>query len=807
MALAAPYNFVVTTLDTTAKLTWQEALSSLPLSFTGTSPAPIVSNGYIYYICTSNTTITTPYLINGAIFFAIGGGGGGGYNAGGGGGAGGLRTNDPSFSGNILQYVSLNLTLTVGTQYSVVIGGGGGGSSGAPTQGGNGGDTTLSGGGILITASGGGGGCSKYLTIGSTGGCGGGGNGNVGGGAGTGVQGYNGGNASGGGGGGGGTGSIGSNGTGSVAGQGGQGVLYLDRYFGAGGGGGGLGSGSGAPGGSGIGGAGGTIGPGGSGTNGTGSGGGGTGSNVGASGTGGSGVFIIGAPIVPGSADAAVSFNVSYTIGTTLSSKAVPAPARTTTISGLPAGNYTFDIQSILLGISSSFVSAPATVVAAPTNFKATSKGTTISLSWIESTPGCTFTAGTPAAGTQTTTTSNLLFYYLTAGSSYLFTLTPCNTAAFVGPSVTTTGIVLSTPVPTAVLSGSNVNLSWPAVTGTGIIYTVSSYPGVPNPPTQPGAATSVTFVNPPSGNYIFLVLAADSGGNVSVSGTTPSFTVPLPQPTGFSAKMTASSQLSVTWTETLAGCSFTFARGPATTASSITNVGTLYTGVFNNPPQTSYYSNMAVIASLAGINSIESPSAGVATFAPFNVTLSAVCSQAGTTNTATASYFMTSPASIYGPGVNGPTSYVANVVYSGTTLSPAVTSGTTGTYNSGFYGSYNGITNTVPTTFPVSFVVPPSVTGTSVQASGTTLWVRWGDSTTIGCTYTVSGNAGGFLSNNIPANSGGAGVYFYNAAIGTAYTFVVIASLSGSYTASRYYQSDIGGLVTTENATIQYSI
>ena len=500
-----------------------------------------------------------------------------------------------------------------------------------------------------------------------------------------------------------------------------------------------------------------------------------------------------------------VSFNISYVVTSTLSSKAVVAGATTTSIFSLLAGNYTFGIQSLLTGASSSFVTAAATIVAAPTSFTATSRGTTISLSWFESTPNCSFTITQPTLGTKTTTNSNVQYTGATAGSSYTFTLTPCNTAAFVGPSVTTTGTVLSTPTPSAVLSGTNVNVSWAAVTGTSMTYTVSSSPGVPNPPTQPGSLLSVSFVSPPPAAYTFSVIAFDSSGNASVAGTTALLTVPVPQPTNVGAKMSASSQMTVTWTETLPGCTFTFTGAPATTAASVTNIGTEYTGVFNNPSPGGY--TIAVVAASGGISSIASVGVAVYTFQPFNVSLSAACSQSGTTNNVTAAYSMSSPAAIYGAGTNGTSPYVANVGYSGTTLTPPITSGTAGlggNYGSGFYGNGNTIINAVPATFPVNFVVPP--TSLTVTANGTNLLVKWADSTTAGCRYTVSGTPGTFTC-NVADGSGSTGITFTNATIGTAYTFIITASSAGTYTASREYYSGVAGLVTTENATIPYTI
>lgn len=503
-------------------------------------------------------------------------------------------------------------------------------------------------------------------------------------------------------------------------------------------------------------------------------------------------------------ATSGATFNISYVVTSTLSSKAVVAGATTTSISSLPAGNYTFGIQSLVTGASSSFVTATGTIVAAPTSFKATSVGTTISLSWIESTAGCSFAVTNPTLGTLTTTNSNVQ-YTGVAGTSYTFTLTPCNAAAFVGPSVTTTGTVLSTPTPTAVLSGTNVDVSWTAVTGTSMAYTVSSSPGVPNPPAQPGSSRTVSFVSPPPAEYRFRVTAFDSSGNVSSTGTTVSLTVPVPQPINVGAKMSASSQIAVTWTETLPGCTFAFTGAPATTAASITNSGAEYTGVFNNPSPGGY--TIAVVAASGGVSSIASVGVAVYTFFPFNVTLSAACSQSGSTNNITAAYLMSSPAAIYGAGVNGGSPYVANVAYSGLILTPSITLGTAGLggdYGSGFWGSANSIINAVPATFPVNFVVPP--TSLTVTANGTNLLVKWADSTTAGCRYTVVGTPGTFTC-NVASGTGSTGVTFTGATIGTAYSFIITASSTGTYTASRQYAPDGGSVVTTENATIPYTI
>ena len=502
------------------------------------------------------------------------------------------------------------------------------------------------------------------------------------------------------------------------------------------------------------------------------------------------------------------SFNISYMVGTTLSSKAVAALSTTTSISGLPAGNYTFAIQSLITGASSSFVTAAATIVAAPTNFKATSTGTTISLSWIESTPGCTFTITQPILGTRTTADSNVQYTGATAGSSYLFTLTPCNTTAFVGPSVTTTGTVLTTPAPSAVLSGTNVTVSWTAVTGTGITYTVSSSPRVTAAPAQPGSTTSVIFVSPPPAAYTFSVIAAETTGNVSATGTTSSLTVPVPQPTSVGLAMTTSSQLTVTWTELFPGCTFTYQNGPVGITPTVTSIGTSYTAVFNGIPLLTGYSPFTITATFNGIDSLPSTAIeNFLTFPSFDVTLSATCSQSGTSNNAIATYTINNPLvwhNVYGP----PSGAVPNPVtvrFSGTTNPPAISPAFEGfiaaLYYFDWWGKATGVTNMVPTTFG-QFVVPP--TSLTVTASGTNLLVKWTDSTTAGCRYTVVGTPGTFTS-NVAAGSGSTGITFTGATVETAYRFVVTASSTGSYTASRVYYSV--PTTTTENATIPYIV
>jgi hypothetical protein len=497
------------------------------------------------------------------------------------------------------------------------------------------------------------------------------------------------------------------------------------------------------------------------------------------------------------------------------------------TITGLTTpGVYTFSVQSFLytlnfltgftvVGSPSPAVTATATIVAAPTSFTALATGTVIALNWSESTPNCSFVISSALGNITTTNTSYT--YTSAAVGSYTFSLTPTVIGtSFQGPTVTaTTARVFNGPsTVTPTLSGANVNVAWTAVAG--CTYTVSSSPVItsPPPPAAPGTLTSVEFVEPPPQTYTFTVIATDVSGNISIPATSAPLLVPLPAPINIGSTMTASSVMTVTWTEQHADCTFTINGGPTgitpviSLVSSITTGGLPtynYKGVFTGIPSTTYFTPY-VVASIGGVNSVASSSVTQYTYSTFGVSLSATCSQLGTTNTAVAAYTMTSPAAIYGPGVNGGTPYTANVVYSQAALSPTVntaTSALVGTYSAVYNALYTGITNTVPTSFG-QFVVPP--TNIAVTANATNLLVKWTDSTTAGCSYTVSGTPGTFRS-IVAAGTGTAGVTFTGATIGTAYTFVITASSVGSYTGSRYYQPNGGSVVTTENVTVPYTI
>ena len=482
-------------------------------------------------------------------------------------------------------------------------------------------------------------------------------------------------------------------------------------------------------------------------------------------------------------------------------------------ITGLTTtGVYTFSVRSLYSGIGSPTppITTTATIVTAPTSFTAVANGNVITLGWSQSTPNCSFLVSSALGNSTTTNTS--LTYSSAAVASYTFSITPTVTGtSFVGPTVTTTNArVFNGPSPVvATLSGPNVNVAWTAIAG--CTYTVSSSPVITDPPpAPPGTSTSVQFVVPNPQTYTFTVIATDGSGNKSIPATSTALLVPLPAPINIGSTMTTSSVVLVTWTEQQDQCSFTINGVPAGITPEISLVSSIlsgglpaynYQGILRGVPSTTGLT-FSVVASLGAVNSVASSSVTQYTFPTFNVTLSATCSQSGSTNNATAVYTMTSPAYIYGPGINGATPYIANMVYSQAgTLSPAAntaTAGLAGTYGAGYNQMGTNITSVVPSSF-AQFVVPP--TNIVVTANATSLFVKWTDSTTAGCRYTISGTPGTFRS-NVADGNGTTGVTFTGASIGTAYTFVITASSAGSYTASRTY-----GSVTTENATVPYTI
>jgi hypothetical protein len=235
-------------------------------------------------------------------YLVIAGGGGGGSGGGAGGGAGGYRTSAGTSGGGAS--AESQLTLAIGTAYTVTVGSGGaGGDNSGYNKGTNGSNSVFS----TITSTGGGGG-GAYQVAPNTGGSGGGAEANTQtGAAGTANQGYRGGNKTGGnfsGAGGGGAGATGTDSASSGGTTGGAGVAStitgssVTRGGGGGGGAqGGYGGGSGAAGGSGGGGNGASTTAGDNGVANTGGGGGGGGypnpGSLQAGGSGGSGVVII----------------------------------------------------------------------------------------------------------------------------------------------------------------------------------------------------------------------------------------------------------------------------------------------------------------------------------------------------------------------------------------------------------------------------------------------------------------------------------------------------------------------------------
>jgi hypothetical protein len=342
-----------------------------PVTFSVATPASTVCGSYTYFTCTTSCTITPQANVS-AFYFAVGGGGGGGggqvpHGGGGGGGAGGLQTNIAGVTACAAQFnsaASAGITLTSGSNYTLVIGNGGSGGGNLAASGVNGTATIFSGFGITtITASGGGAAGTGGGNPGIAGGSGGGG-GSVIAGSGTpaggvGTQGFNGvigGNQTNSGGGGGGIGSEGISGLGT--GVGGSAITFpiVGNAYGGGGGAGRNGTGAlGGGGGAGNGGANASS-SGGNATENSGSGGGGGGKDTTSGGRGGSGIFILavfnsalissaGSITTNASSNLQISatsniiLNPSSGGNVTVSSGGFNVPAGTTTLSSLVVTN------------------------------------------------------------------------------------------------------------------------------------------------------------------------------------------------------------------------------------------------------------------------------------------------------------------------------------------------------------------------------------------------------------------------------------------------------------------------------------
>jgi Y_Y_Y domain len=502
------------------------------------------------------------------------------------------------------------------------------------------------------------------------------------------------------------------------------------------------------------------------------------------------------------------TFDVCYGTSAPYSSTATFASGTTTgAIYNLAIGSYTFYIRSSLpAGTKSSYANTTGSVISTPTDFKGYSIGSTISLSWSQSTTGCSFLITSGTGGITCNTTSSNLNIRNNAVGLYNFSLIASNTSSFKSSKVNlpNTIYVLDTPSPTATYSSGNVTVTWNLITNANS-YTITSSPtGLTDP--APSSSRTATYTNVPPGTYTFSVVATDANGDTSSAGTS-SVSVSVPTPTNFSGIMSTSSTVHFTWNESNTNVtSFTISAIPSGTTITYTNVSN-YADLTNVPNSANY--SFTVSAGYGTLTSpASSPSINVYGFPTLSNAITASCSFVNGVYAATVSNVISTDQWSHYPNGNALNSTVGSsstvvAKYSGSAIPPPLTSGTAGDYYSEFYSQKTYISNTISSSFPF-YVKPPVIT--SVTASGGSITVNWTDSTTGGSVYSVRSSDGTLSSNGIAANTGT--VTFNNATIGTNYIFTVSAGYSSSSNFTRkFIRSSDGSNVTQDAISIPYTV
>lgn len=236
----------------------------------------------------------------------------------------------------------------------------------------------------------------------------------------------------------------------------------------------------------------------------------------------------------------------STTSGAELTGSSYSTTATTATISSLSNGTtYYFEVVAANAygnsGVSNEASATPAGVPSAPTLNSATPGAGKVTLSWSAPTSnggsaltgyvvydGTTATPATKVTTVSSTTTS-VSVSGLTAGTTYYFDVVATNTAGSSTPSNVLSAVPSVAPpsAPTSLsarASGTTVNLSWRASTGTGpITYTVlrSTSSSMTNAvSSSAGTATSFAAKGLSTGTgYYFEVVATNSGGSSAPAG------------------------------------------------------------------------------------------------------------------------------------------------------------------------------------------------------------------------------------------------------------------------------------------------
>ena len=244
------------------------------------------------------------------------------------------------------------------------------------------------------------------------------------------------------------------------------------------------------------------------------------------------------------------------------------------TVSGLsPTTTYYFTIVGVTAtatsspsGVGSATTLAP-TPPAAPSNLLATaSSASQINLSWAaSSTSGVTYTVykGSSVAASGISGT-NYSVTGLSASTAYTFTVVAVSSA---GTSTASNAASAMTQAATAVppaapfglsaspSSASAINLNWQPSSTSGVTYNVyvGTVAGVTSTQVASGITGQNTSINGllDSTTYYFTVKAVSSAGSLSAASNQASATtqtLPATTPTGLSASVVSSSQISLSW-------------------------------------------------------------------------------------------------------------------------------------------------------------------------------------------------------------------------------------------------------------------
>ena len=496
------------------------------------------------------------------------------------------------------------------------------------------------------------------------------------------------------------------------------------------------------------------------------------------------------------------SFSLSCTTaGSPFTTQTIPNGTLTATYNvAVTPASYTFSIVSILPGgTTSTAQTCTAQIVSTPTSFSAVSTGSTINLSWQEATASTLFTIACVQGGlgAPTAYSGNTAYYSgVTVSGTYGFTIYAYTSASFVSATASVSTQVVAPPNTfSAVLSGTNVNLTWNETTPN-CTFTLTSTPTTTNPSPNPTSLCNASYLSPPPGSYVFSNIAKDPSGNTSTVSTTASISVPTPTPSNLTATSIDVSTFKIQFAESQAGCTFAFTGGPTgITPTVVQGTAPNYTATFAGAPAGAYSYTITITATYGGVVSLASTSVTAFTYPKTSFYSNAMCTATGTspniTYTAAVSYTLSADTgvSLYNPAgtLTGTTSIAIPISYSGGTNPPSVSTGTVGQYYAGYNGCF--VYYTVPTQF-TSYIAPATI-GT-VTADGTTITVNWTDSVTTGiASYTVSG--GGFSAS---VNTGIQTKQFTGASAGTSYSFVV-SNVSGSIVAKSATSTSITPLYT----------